>query len=477
MTAGGRPPFPASGGRSRLAAVKSIESSPNPPDDSAFAGFRAPSGAGSESYFSGLIQTLGPGLVWAATAIGVSHLVQSTRAGAELGFHLVWVVLVANLLKYPFFEFGPRYAAATGESLLDGYARLGRWVVWIYVAVTVGTMFTVQGAVTFVTGSLATQLFGPHLSPLGYSAALMLLCGGLLVLGRYPLLDALVKVIIVLLAVSTLVAVVVAAWRGPAGEAKEALVWTPATFAFVIALVGWMPSAIDISVWHSLWTLERRRQTGHRPRLSQVLFDFNLGYFGTAALALVFLSLGALVFHGTGRELASAGGAFAGQLITVYTESLGSWSRPLIALAAFTTMFSTTLAVTDGFPRVLERATGLLRASRPAAADAPGDEPDETPEPASGTTFYWLWMAVLVTGSLLLIGAFRNRLTAMVDVATTLSFLTAPVLSWFNLRVVTGASMPAAARPGRILLALSWVGLAAGALFAGVFLAWRLGWL
>jgi Mn2+/Fe2+ NRAMP family transporter len=72
-------------------------------------------------------QVFGPGLLWAAAAIGVSHLVQSTRAGADAGFALAWVVIAAVCLKYPFFEFGPRYAAATGESLVEGYARQGRW--------------------------------------------------------------------------------------------------------------------------------------------------------------------------------------------------------------------------------------------------------------------------------------------------------------------------------------------------------------
>jgi len=33
-----------------------------------------------------LLKTLGPGILFASTAIGVSHLVQSTRAGAEFGF-------------------------------------------------------------------------------------------------------------------------------------------------------------------------------------------------------------------------------------------------------------------------------------------------------------------------------------------------------------------------------------------------------
>lgn len=415
---------------------------------------------------SGLLKTLGPGLIWAATAVGVSHLVQSTRAGADYGGGtalgvVVAVVLLANLLKYPFFEFGPRYAAATGESLLEGYARLGRWAVGIYVVVTVGTMFTVQAAVTLVTASLATQLFGGLLTPFGYSVGLLAICAVLLIVGRYPLLDAVVKVIVVLLTLSTLVALVSALIAGPgepSGPAAAPRLGTAAAFAFMIALVGWMPSAIDISVWHSLWTLERSRQTGYRPRLSEVLFDFRLGYFGTAGLALVFLALGALVIHGSGRDLPSGAADFAAAFIAIYTDTLGAWSRPLIAVAAFTTMFSTTLAVTDGFPRVLQRATGLLTPRVPSRRlDA----------------LYWVWMLVIVVGALLVIRLFLGRLTLMVDVATTLSFLTAPVLSWFNLKAVTGPAMPAGTEPPRWLRSLAWAGLVLGAVFAFVYVAWR----
>ncbi|MCA9253938.1 MAG: divalent metal cation transporter, partial [Phycisphaerales bacterium] len=76
---------------------------------------------------SGILKAIGPGIIFAGAAIGVSHLVQSTRAGAGYGFTLVFVVLLANLFKYPFFEFGQRYASSTGECLLVGYNRVGKW--------------------------------------------------------------------------------------------------------------------------------------------------------------------------------------------------------------------------------------------------------------------------------------------------------------------------------------------------------------
>jgi len=51
-----------------------------------------------------LLKRLGPGLLFAGAAIGVSHIFQSTRAGAEFGFSLIAFVILSNLLKYPFFE-------------------------------------------------------------------------------------------------------------------------------------------------------------------------------------------------------------------------------------------------------------------------------------------------------------------------------------------------------------------------------------
>ncbi len=101
------------------------------------------------------LKKLGPGLLFAGAAIGVSHLVQSTRAGADFGFGLIWALLLVHLFKYPFFQFAPRYAGATGESLLEGYKKLGKPVLVIYLVLTFATMFTIQTAVTIVTAGIA----------------------------------------------------------------------------------------------------------------------------------------------------------------------------------------------------------------------------------------------------------------------------------------------------------------------------------
>ena len=156
------------------------------------------------------IKKLGPGLLFAGAAIGVSHLVQSTRAGADFGLGLVWALLLVNLAKYPFFQFGPRYASATGESLLDGYRKLGKGVLVAYYILTFATMFTIQAAVTIVTAGLASSIFGDFISVEVWTVIILTICFCLLVVGKYKLLDNLMKFIIILLTLSTILAVSVA---------------------------------------------------------------------------------------------------------------------------------------------------------------------------------------------------------------------------------------------------------------------------
>ena len=95
---------------------------------------------------SRMMRTFGPGIMFASTAIFVSHLVQSTRAGAEF----VWPsgdCILANILKYHFLNLALRYANATGTSLIDGYKKLGRWALGLYFIITVASMFFVTATV------------------------------------------------------------------------------------------------------------------------------------------------------------------------------------------------------------------------------------------------------------------------------------------------------------------------------------------
>ena len=78
--------------------------------------------------FARIQKKLGPGLMFAAAAVGTSHLVQSTRASTEYGLTFAWIIVFICLLKYPLFRFGAEYAAATGQTLIEGYSHRGKMV-------------------------------------------------------------------------------------------------------------------------------------------------------------------------------------------------------------------------------------------------------------------------------------------------------------------------------------------------------------
>jgi len=306
------------------------------------------------------LKKLGPGLLFAGAAIGVSHLVQSTRAGADFGLGLIWALLLIHLFKYPFFQFGPRYATATGESLLDGYKKLGKGVLAIYFIITLATMFTIQTAVTIVTAGLASSLFGDFVSIEVWSIIILSICIVLLAIGRYKLLDNLMKIIIIVLSLSTIVAVSMALFKSNQSVSfTQVLPRNSLEIAFLIAFMGWMPAPLDVSIWQSLWAIEKRKEFKEfTPKFA--LFDFNVGYFSTIILGIGFLLLGTLIMFKSEETFSASAGKFSVQLIEMYTKSLGEWAYIIIGVAAFTTMFSTTLTTLDASPRSMKKTTELL---------------------------------------------------------------------------------------------------------------------
>jgi len=414
--------------------------------------------------FKNTIKSLGPGLLWAGAAIGVSHLVQSTRAGAIYGFQLVGLILLINLFKYPFFEYGPRYASATGESLLHGYKRLGKWALVLYLLLTVATMFTLQAAITAVTAGLFSFVFPNSFNTVTWAIIILTTASLIVAFGKYSLLDKIIKFIIVLLAFSTIVAVISASTKGfnPQPEFATTFNWNFGDIALLIAFAGWMPSAIDISVWHSFWSVAKSKQGKHIPSVKESLFDFNVGYIGTAVLSIGFLSLGALVMYGTGNTFSENGTVFAGQLIHLFTTNLGSWAYIFIAVAALTTMLSTTLTCLDAYPRVLKPATELIF---PKLKKNDSD---------NWNWLSWMWLLILLSGTIVILLFFLKGMSFLVDLATTLSFLTAPVLGYLNFKVVMGKNVAEEHKPKRWLRILSWIGLIVLSAAGIYYLIWKI---
>ena len=372
------------------------------------------------------LKKLGPGLLFAGAAIGVSHLVQSTKAGAEFGFGLIWALLLCNFFKYPFFLFGTKYAHATGETLLDGYKRIGNYVLIIYLALSIVTIFTIQAAVTIVTAGLAIELFGITSNITLWSGIIIIFCLLILIIGKYRLLDNLIKVIILILGVSTVIAVFYANLNSNATvEIKQIMPSNFEGIIFLAAFMGWMPAPLDVSIWQSIWTKEKI-SIDKNMNYKTALFDFNIGYLTTVVLGICFIGLGAFVMYNSGESFSNNGGEFAGQLINLYTSSLGENMFLLIAIAAFTTMFSTTLTCLDASPRAMGKSLSLLDYKN-----------------LGGYTF---WLILLSVGTFLIFVFLMSEMGSLVRVATILSFVTAPIYAILNYTLITSKYMPERSR-------------------------------
>ena len=374
-----------------------------------------------------LKNTLGPGILFASTAIGVSHLVQSTKAGALFGFGLLWAVVAANVLKYPFFEFGSRYANATGTSIIEGYQKLSKWALWTYFIITVFSMFFVCAAVGKVTSGFMENLF--QLNKIGLSGSLssiliFMICGGILIIGKFKILDKLIKIIGLVLLISTLTAFSLCIFHGPVNKNVVFISYQSINsdaWFFLIPLMGWMPTAVDLSSWNSLWTVEKIKSSKYHPALKETLFEFNFGYIISGLLSICFITLGAFLIYGTSEVMETSSHLFANQVVNLYTKIFGNWSYIIIASSTFSIMFGTCIAVFDGYGRVLNKTTELL-----------------FPKLSIIRNKYAICVLILITGTFLITNKFEKSgdFGILVNFATSISFLIAPIIAVFNFLVV-----------------------------------------
>lgn len=391
-------------------------------------------------------------MAMAATAIGASHLVLAPTAGAAFGYALLWVLPFSHLFKYPAFEFGPRFAVATGGSLLDGYSAVPgprNWALWVFLAGTIAQGVTVLAGVLGVSAAVVAAGLPAGVPIPWLSLGLGLLCAALLWSGGFDGLSALSKWMLLGLSIMTLVAFLVrppaaAFWHGAAIPEIPT-----GSLLLVAALLGWMPTGIDVSVWHSLWALQRADVwestaaraggSGRRAAMRIGLTDMRVGYGLSFLLSIMFLSLGAEVLLPAGEVPSGAGVAIS--IARLYTDVLGPWVYPLFLTAAFFGMFSTAYGVLDGFPRAFRET--IRRLGRGVSSDRDAGW-------QLGRRLYWgfllasLALAVAET-------AWLPDPVLLVTIAAVTSFLVAPILYCLNYLCITRLIEDPQLRPGRIL--------------------------
>jgi len=409
--------------------------------------------------FKTLLKNLGPGLLFASMAIGTSHLVLSTKAGATYGWTMIIPILLANLFKYPFFEFGIRYTNVTGRSLIEGYSRRGKLYMWIYAGITLVTTFTILAALYVVTAGLLANLF--KISTVSVSWIALGLFGFIsaaLIIGRYKLLETSLKFVVTILFVALLATTALVLYKPPV-EAVPGFspppIFDSVGILFLISLIGWMPTAVEASSWISLWSLEKYKSRGHRPSLKEALQEFNSGYITTALLAVFFLLIGYRTLYGTQTELSGNAVTFADQIVSLFTTHIGEWAYLFIAVSAFATMFSTCMTAHDAIARVSVDVLEYLK-------------PDKK-------RFVKKWhyaaaVLVLTAVNFLVLTAFSANMGDLVALATFISFVLAPLVGYMNLKNVSSEDLPKKYHPGPGLRLLTYLGIVFLSFFAVYYL-------
>ena len=417
------------------------------------------------SFLQNIYKTVGPGLLFASAAIGTSHLVLSTRAGAHHGMIFFWIIAGVMLLKYPFYEFGPRYANATGNSLIKGYKDQGTWAVLVFLLVIVVSMFAVPAAIAAVCAGLLATIFGVTGITVPVLAGIILGISVLLLLmGGYGGLEKVIKFISVVLFVSVIIAFVAVLQKGQM-EVIENFQPTPilegAGLGLLIGLLGWMPAGMEASTMNSIWRVEKTKASGFRPSLRESLFDFNLGFVFTLLLALMFLTIGAFSVFGTGVVLDGNATQFSNKLLQIFVSNVGDWSYYIIAFAAFGAIYGTLLTVLDAYPRCFARGLRVLKYESYL---------DDEEQNNFIKRLYQLSVIIIGLGSFALFYFSATSMLQILEYVTILSFILSPMIAFLNLRVISSSNLPQSHRPSQMLLGLAYIGLIALTLFAVYYL-------
>lgn len=396
---------------------------------------------------SELQRAAGPGLVFSGSAIGISHLVQSTRAGAMFGLGLLGVILLINIIKYPAFRFGMDYAHATRKTLIGGYRELGPWAVGLIAIMAIALMPIGNAAVSVTTAAIFSALTGTDLS-IGWVTSIAIAATvTLLMIGGYGWMDRLNKVLIAFLTVATIAATVLVLPRVEWGSVGN-FDWSvdPLGLLFVVALAGYMPNAMGQSAMLSIWTLksQENESEGERLSLGAMRTGFFASYALTTILAVCFCIMGAGVMHSGGVTPETGAAGLASQIIGLYRETLGPVPAMLAAISALCVMATTMVAAFDGAAR------GLGALHQEYIGNVGGQ---------ASTKGYFVFLLISAALAIIFLLGLMQSFSAFIDLVASISFTVGAILALMNHLVMTRCDMPEDARPTRGVRALSMAGI------------------
>lgn len=336
----------------------------------------------------GMLRQLGPGLIITGSIVGSGELIMTTKLGAEVGFTLLWFIILGCMIKvFIQIELG-RFAIARNLTTLEalnlapGPRWIVSWVLWLWLIMFICIVFQVAGIVGGVVMIFAQTQF--NLPEIFWTLLITASCIALLMSGRYKVVETAAAIMVALFTMTTLFAVIALAWTPYAIDSSQLAQgmsfhltddFTTAFGAFGIIGVG----ASEL-IYYPYWCLEKgyARHAGSRDNSAEwyenargwmkvMQLDAWLSMVVYTGATIAFYLLGAAVLHGKGLEVSN--NELIQNLSMMYKESFGPWGLWVFLIGAFIVLYSTFFLSTASNARLFADGLGLFKAVKYADAE------------------------------------------------------------------------------------------------------------
>jgi Mn2+/Fe2+ NRAMP family transporter len=301
------------------------------------------------------LRIIGPGLVLAATTVGIGDFISNAVAGERYGMTFAWAIILAVVLKYFLTEGLGRWHLASGQTIIHGWNSLGRGMTAFVAVYLVIWAFFFGAAGPSIVGLASNAMF-PILSVPAWAVIHSLLAFLFVWVGRYQLFENVMEVLIVCKVV--VVVVIAALLRPDLGEIASGLVPTVPTgsLLYVVSIVGGLGGTLALASY-GYWVRDKGwRSTSWVPTMR---LDAGLGYVVTAIFGVAVMVIGAELLFGTGRSIGDEEGFvnLAGPL----GERFGSVLRWVFLAGLWAISFASVIGVWNGMSYLFADIVRTLR--------------------------------------------------------------------------------------------------------------------
>ncbi|MFI6092193.1 Nramp family divalent metal transporter [Streptomyces sp. NPDC051218] len=289
---------------------------------------------------------IGPGIVVAATGVGAGDLVATLIAGSNFGYTLLWAAVIGCVVKISLAEAAGRWHLATGRTLFDGWASLGRWTTWFFVVYVVIWGY-VYGAAAMSSSGLPLQALFPDVMELKWWGMLTGIVGLVFVwFNKYAVFEKVMTVLVgIMFVVTVYLAIRVTPHLGDAfagllpvlPDEKDSILNT-------LGLIGGVGGTITLAAYGYWVNAKGWTNTGW---MKVMRLDNRVAYITTGIFVVAMLFVGAELLHSANVAIASGDKGLV-QLSGILEKEYGDATAKLFLIGFFATSFTSLIGVWHG---------------------------------------------------------------------------------------------------------------------------------